>query len=212
MAYGASGGYSGGGYGGGYQGPQGGPPQPGGYGPQPGYGQPPKKKGMNGCLLAFLITGGLFLLMGIGGGIWFYISFKDFVDASGDMMAIVVKARNAPGTDELRDLGCKEAVALDMKELSKVAQRFEDAIAKREGREPKELDLDGEAAFYVQCESPKKKLTCEDVAKSFIKSVEPKGRIVVGVQGSGGSKECTETFDEHGKSLGKAEAPNLPAQ
>ncbi|NUO52183.1 MAG: hypothetical protein HOV80_25295 [Polyangiaceae bacterium] len=207
-----------------YGGPQGyGAPQPGGYhGPQggphggpyqpPGYVQPPKKKGMNGCLLAFLITGGLFLVMGIGGGIWFYISFKDFVDASGDMMGIVVKARNAPGTDEVRELGCQDAVALDMKELTKVAQRFEDAMAKRENREPKELDLDDEAAYYVQCSNPKKKLSCEDVAKTFIKAVEPKGRIVVGVQTGSSSKECTETFDQTGKKLGAGQAPNLDVQ
>jgi hypothetical protein len=205
MAYGGPQGY-GAPQGGGYHGPQGGGP----YQP-PGF-VPPKKKGMSGCLLAFLITGGLFLLMGIGGGIWFYISFKDFVDASGDMMGIVVKARNAPGTDEVRELGCQDAVALDMKELTKVAQRFEDAMAKRENREPKELDLDDEAAFYVQCSQPKKGITCEDVAKTFIKAAEPKGRIVVGVQSGSGTKECTETFDQTGKKLGAGQAPNIDVQ
>ena len=209
MAYGGPQGY-GAPQGGGYHGPQGGPHGGGPYQP-PGF-VPPKKKGMSGCLLAFLITGGLFLVMGIGGGLWFYFSFKDFVDASGDMMGIVVKARNAPGTDEVRELGCQDAVALDMKELTKVAQRFEDAMAKRENREPKELDLDGEAAFYVQCSNPKKKLSCEDVAKTFIKAVEPNGRIVVGVQTGSGSKECTETFDQTGKKLGAGQAPNIDVQ
>jgi len=205
MAYGAPPGYGGQGHGG-YHGPQGGPP---GY-----YGAPakPPKKGMSGCLLAFLIVGGLFLVSAIGGGVWFYVSFKDFVDATGDMMGVVVEARNAPGAKEVRDLGCKEAVAIDMAKLSKVAQRFEDAIAKREGREPKQLALDESAEYFVQCNQPTGKVTCEEVAKAFIEAVEPDGRIVASVSGRSGSKECTESFDKNGKSLGKAEAPNLPTE
>ncbi len=204
MAYGAPPGY------GGYQGPQGGPHP--GYGAQRPYVQPPKKKGMSGCLLAFLIVGGLFLVSAIGGGIWFYVSFKDFVDATGDMMSVVLEARSAPGTNEVRELGCADAVALDMKQLTKVAQRFEDAVAKREGREPKELELDGEATHFVQCTTSAESITCADVAKTFIKAVKPNGKIVVGVQTSGGRKQCTESFDEDGKSLGKATAPDLPQQ
>jgi hypothetical protein len=207
MAYGAPPGY------GGYHGPQGGPPQQG-FGP-PGYGapaQPPKKKGMSGCLLAFLIVGGLFLVSAIGGGLWFYFAFKDFVDASGEMMSIVLEARNGPGAEEVRDLGCKEAISLDMKKLAKVAQRFEDAVAKREGREPKDLDLDEGAGYFVQCNQPKGKVTCQEVADTFIKAVKPKSKFVASVAGGSGKAECTETFDENGKSLGKAEAPNLQVE
>lgn len=207
MAYGAPPGY------GGYHGPQGGPPQPG-FGP-PGYGapvQPPKKKGMSGCLLAFLIVGGLFLVGGVGAGLWFYFAFKEFVDASGEMMSVVLEARNAPGAAEVRDLGCKEAVVLDMKKLSKVAQRFEDEIAKREGREPKSLKIDESASHYVQCNQPKGKVTCQEVADAFVEAVSPKGRFVASVSGSSGKNQCTESFDETGKNLGKADSVNLPTQ
>ena len=50
------------------------------------------------------------------------------------------------------------------------------------------------------------------IADGVIKAVEPKGRIVVGVQTGSSSKECTETFDQTGKKLGAGQAPNLDVQ
>jgi hypothetical protein len=174
----------------------------------------PPKKGMSGCLIAFLVVGGLFLVSMIGGGIWFYSEFGGFVGATGDMAKLMVDAQNAPGTKEMKKAGCTEAFALDMKKMAKTIQRFEDEMAKREKRKPKPVDLgkEGVGSHMLICkktlgEAP----TCEKVAKAFIDEVKPDSEITVTVESSGSNK-CTERFDTNGKNLGKGEAVDLPTQ
>jgi hypothetical protein len=175
-------------------------------------GPPPVKKGMSGCLLAFLIAGGLFLLVAVGGGIWAYMQFSEFIGATKDMAKLMIEAQNAPGAAEIRKLGCNQAIVLDMAKLSEVAQRFEDEIARREGRSAKKLDLGEEATYFVQCQAGfTDKISCQAVADAFVGAVEPSGKFVVQVADAGGNQQqCNEAFDAKGRSLGKTDAPDLP--
>ena len=172
---------------------------------------PPPKKGMSGCLLALLIVGGLFLVTSIGGGLWLYSEFGEFMGAGKEMVEIAVEAEKAPGTKEMKAAGCDEALALDMKRLMAVMERFEKEIAKREGRKQKPLDLDvKEAQHVLVC---KVKLgdppACDKVAKAYADATSPQGNFLVSVEKLGTAK-CAERFDPKGKSLGKADHFEMP--
>jgi len=169
---------------------------------------------MSGCLLAFLVVGGLFLVMMIGGGIWFYSQFSGFVGATGDMAKLMVDAQKAPGTKEMKSAGCTDAFALDMKKMAKVIQRFEDEMAKRENRKPKDMTADigkdGGSNMLVCKKTFGEPPTCDKVAKAFIDSQHPDGSITVTVEGAGGVGKCTERFDKDGKSLGAGKKVDIP--
>lgn len=172
---------------------------------------PPPKKGMSGCLLALLIVGGLFLVGSIGGGIWLYSEFGEFMGATKEMAEVVIDSQNAPGTKEMKDVGCDEAMALDIKKLMGVMERFEKEIAKRENRKPKPMDLDvKEAQYALVC---KVKLgdapSCDKIAKAYADATSPDGNFIVSVEKLGSAK-CAERFDPKGKSLGKADHFQVP--
>lgn len=203
----------------GYGPPQGGygpgPGGPGGFGPGPQgnfgppQGPPPKKKGMSGCLLAFLIVLGLFVL---GGGITAFLIYREFgsfFGAAHDAMLEVQKAQKAPGTKELRSLGCEEAMVVDGKKLLAIGQRVEDEVAKRQNRTAKKLE-DKSIGVVVYCkntigETP----TCDKVASSYVGAVSPTESFVVSVMHLGDT-ECSATYSSDGKKTGTAEVPTLP--
>lgn len=169
---------------------------------------------MSGCLIAFLVVGGLFLVSLIGGGIWFYSQFSGFVGATGDMAKLMMDAQNAPGTKDMKKAGCTEAFALDIKKMGKVIQRFEDEMAKREHRKPKDVasdvTKDGGSHMLICKKTIGEAPTCAKVAKAFIDSQSPSDTVTVTVE-AGGVQKCTERFDSDGKSLGAGKAVNIPS-
>lgn len=200
--------HGGGPYGGG---PYGGAPYGGPVQAMPPAQPPPKKSGVSGCLIAAAILGGLVLL---GGGVGAYLLYREvggFVGATGDMAKIMMKAQSAPGTDEMRDAGCSTAVAIDTEELANAIQRFEDEMAKREKRAPKDISRDlGDASAILQCQTSKSSLDCQTIADAYRKAAKPKGRMLVSVTSSSGSQSCSESFERDGTKIGAAEMPDLP--
>jgi hypothetical protein len=183
--------------------------------PRPGAQPPKKSSGGRTCLIVVLVMTGLGLLVVGIGGFLVYREFGEFFGATGDMAGIIMKALTAPGTDEVRDLGCKQALAIDMKEMAKAVQRFEDEIARRENRKPKPIDID-QADVFVQCQVGllgSNKPTCDQVAKAYIKATSPDGKILVSVASEGGGNAnaamCTEVYDDKGTKVGTGVAPNL---
>jgi hypothetical protein len=184
-------------------------PQPAGWGQ--GAAPPPAKKKTSGCLVGCLVSMGLGLVVAVGLGIWAYSEFGSFFGGVGDLAGVMMKARNAPGAAEIRAKGCKEAMVIDAKEMTKAMGRFEEEVAKREGRSPKTKPA-AEADVVLVCQAePGLAPTCDTVAKAYIAAVHPKGKFVAAVT-TGGSKkaECTEVFDASGKSLGASSGLVLP--
>lgn len=194
----------------GYGGP-GGPGGPGGYGGPPAMQQPPKKKGMSGCLIAFLVVSGLFVVGVIGVGIFVYRELGGVLGGVKELAELMTKASTAPGTKELKDKGCDQAFAIDAKEMEKVLNKFEKEIAKKENREPKPVDLAKEGAYFVQCTMKSgKKLSCEDAAKTYVDATSPGEPFMVSV--TGGGTDCSASFSKDGKKIGDVAAPNIPKQ
>ncbi len=234
--YGGQGGQGGNPYGGqqGYPPQQQGyPPQQQGYpqqqqqqgfgGGQPGYGgpapaMPPKKKGMSGCLLAFLIVLGLTL---VGGGIAGWLIWREvggLVGGVAEIAGIMTDAAKAPGTKEMKsDAGCDEAFAIDVDKLQTAINKMEAEIAKKEKRDPKpmeDLTKDGTALLVTCVVKKSDPPTCADVAKAFMDGGKPKEKFLVTVTKNTQSGEtvCGEIYDEHGKKLGTGKAPNIPTK
>jgi hypothetical protein len=167
--------------------PQGSPPgypQPGysqqGY-PQPGYPQPPPpKKGMNGCLLAALIVGGVCILIAAVVGIFVWKAAKVITAAAEEGL-------NAPGTAELRAAGCDAAVIMDM---SKISSLFDAGTTSA-----------GESVI-VSCSvvAGKTAPKCDDLAKTYVKAVGgSRGNFLVQVTPqSGGAPMCKKVYSSSG--------------
>src|SRR5689334_11448298 len=112
-------------------GPPGQPPM--GYpGPQMA---PPKKKGLwIGCWITMFSVLGFFLL---AGGIIAYGTYKvatnkdvqNVMGAIGEAAQLAAEAQAAPGTNELRALGCQTAMAFDASKMQKLGSSFMDASA-----------------------------------------------------------------------------------
>jgi hypothetical protein len=165
---------------------------------------------MGGCLIAFLVVFGLFIVGAGVAGFLIYRKVGGFVGAAKDMVVEVQAATKAPGTKELRKLGCEEAVALDGRKLLKIAQRMEDEVAKQQGREPKKVD-DKEVTTYVYCKNNVgDELTCDEIAKTYVDAVHPDQQFVVSVTRLNQNK-CSGSYAADGKHLGDAEAPEIPS-
>jgi hypothetical protein len=171
----------------GYPPQQGYPQQPPGYPPQQGYGPPqgpPPKKGMNGCLLAALIVGGIGIVVAAIAGIFIYKAAKAIT-------AVAEEGLNAPGSAELRAAGCEAAVVMD---LSKISALFDAGAT--QGSTP---------GIVISCAtSPAKKApTCDDLAKTYVKAVGAPGTdFIVQVQPQGGAKpDCKKVYSPKGTFL-----------
>jgi hypothetical protein len=98
----------------------------------PHYPRPQPKKSGNGCLIAMLVVGGIFVLGGIfvGIGIYQFASSKEgkqIISVVGEGAKVAAEAQTAPGTSELKKLGCKQPMVMSMERLMKIAQTFNDA-------------------------------------------------------------------------------------
>lgn len=87
---------------------------------------------MSGCLLAFLIVGGLFVVGALVAGFVAYRFMnsdegKKIVSAVSTNMEIIQQAATAPGTKELRALGCNNAMVFDESQMQTMASAFGDA-------------------------------------------------------------------------------------
>ncbi len=168
--------------------------------------QPPKKKGMSGCLLAFLVVFGVFI---VGGGIAGFFIYRTFVGPFKEMMAVVQEGQNAPGTDALRAAGCKQASAMDSEKLFKVVSEFADKFGAKSGQlKPPD------APTTVLCTlEPSKELTCDQVAEKYVSAAAPKDKFSVMVQehgsGSQHNSKCSYLYDASGTRLGDATPFNI---
>ncbi len=177
---------------------------------------PPKKKGMSGCLIAFLVVLGLFI---VGGGIVGYLVWREVGGlASGvaEIAGIMADAAKAPGTKEMKDdAGCDEAFALDVDKLTKAINKLEAEIAKKENRDPKPMEdfTEDGTAFLATCvvkgsKAPK----CDDVAKAYVDGAKPKDKFLVSVtkNDQNGETVCAGIYDDDGKKVSDSKGFKMP--
>jgi len=170
------------------------------YPPAP-YAAPPPKKGVSGCVIALAIVGGIVLLGGIAAGIGIYAFATSDIGKTtfkvlGEGTKIVQEGMKAPGTPEIRALGCEQAMVLDMKDFAALMSDILDAgpdAAMPEG-------------LMVTCQvrSASRAPSCDDVAATYVGAVGvARSQFVVSVQQQGNSNPlCQSTYDATGAFVG----------
>lgn len=183
------------------QGPMGTPGQPpmGTYGPPMGM-PPPKKKGLStGCWIAIVAVLGFFMLVG---GIIFYIGYKVANDkdvqhvmgAIGEATQLAAEAQKAPGTNELRALGCQQAMALDAAKMVKLGSSFMD------GGAPPPTPSDVDTIVTCQVSFGGAAPSCDDAAKAYIRGAAPHKNFMLSVS-SQGKQSCGNVYSPAGAAL-----------
>jgi hypothetical protein len=145
----------------------------------------------------------LFMFVSCGGFVA-YISYKisqnpevqNAFSAIGESAKVMAEAANAPGTKELRELGCTQAMAIDMKRMAEVGKRLD-------AKNPP-----AEVGSAVICEWRKSETppTCDDAAKAYVRGALPKEKFSLSVQLRTGEQSCTGTYDETGALLHDGDA------
>lgn len=186
-------------------GPQGQPMGAPGLPPYPSPGQPPfgapppRKKGMStGCLIAVLVTIGMFAAVG---AVAFFIAYKigsnkdvqNVMGALGDGAKIIAEAQAAPGTAELRALGCDQAMAIDASKMQKLVGSFVDAGA----APPPEV----ERIVMCQIDSFTVAPACDDAARAYVRGGRPTRKFMLTVAVNK-KQTCGGIYDASGKMLG----------
>jgi len=167
--------------------------------PQPPHPpQPPQKKGMSGCMIAFIVVSIVGLITALVFGVAIYLvvtskAGKTAFKVIGESTKIAQKGMTAPGTPELRTLGCETAMVVDLKDMNELMSDLLDAG-------PDASRLDG---LIVTCDLPSgaSPLACDDVAKTYVRAVggTASADFVVTVKHHNNSHAlCESTYDESG--------------
>ncbi len=165
---------------------------------------PPPKKGMSGCLIALLVTGGVALLGAVAVAVAIYAFAtskvgKTTIKIIGESRKIAEKGMSAPGTPEIRALGCEQAMVIDMKDFAALMSDILDAGP--------DAGMDG---LMVTCQvrAGARPPSCDDVATTYVRAVKSaSSEFVVTVQRPGDSKAlCEATYDASGALIGSGGA------
>ena len=180
-------------------GPQGGPAWPA---PPQMAAPPPKKKGIStGCWIALAAV---LLFFGSVAGVMIYIGYQvsqnkdvqNVMGTLGDVAGLAIEAQNAPGTAELRALGCEQALALDPAKMQKIAEKFMDQDASLPP-----LPTPG-IGRIVMCQvgafgtAPK----CDDAARAYVRGAAPTASFMLMVQ-TNKKTTCDGTYSSTGALL-----------
>jgi hypothetical protein len=162
---------------------------------------PPKKSSGHGCLIAALVVGGLLILtvMIIGFFAYRYVQTdqgKAIWGAFTEAAKIAENGMNAPGTAELRELGCKQAFVMDMGQIEKLGDAFRGMGAKPADKAP--------AGVMVMCTVGYlgKGPSCDLAAATYVKALGGSATqpFMVMVKSQSSSKaDCFSTYSEDGK-------------
>ncbi len=173
--------------------------------PPPMQPPPAKKKGLStGCWIALAA---ILIFFGSVAGVMLYIGYKvsqnkdvqNVMGTLGDVAGLAVEAQNAPGTAELRALGCQQAMALDPVRMQKIAERFMDQDA---GLPPLPAP---NVERIVMCEANAfgAAPTCDDAARAYIRGAAPRKDFMLMVQQNKKTK-CDGLFSPSGALVGPA--------
>jgi hypothetical protein len=164
----------------------------------------PQRAGMPTAVKVLLILGLLFLLF-IGGfvGVCAYCVAANpelgrMGKFMGESLRMSLAATKAPGTRELREAGCAQAMVMDMRRIGELVKEMEES---ERGSAVEAEDLDT-VIIFCQVSSSEDALSCEDVARTYGAAVEnppaefeavvltrfPEKRVCEGVYGPDGTR------------------------
>ena len=136
-------------------------------------------------LIGVAILVGLLFVACVGAGVWMANSEEgqQFLEAA-------ASAQSAPGTEELRELGCTSAMVMSFGDVSGILGEIigEDELGGVSPDTP-----------FVICQATSAPPACEEVADTYIAAVSPEGPFSVQVQGGGG--DCQVFFDSAGNAI-----------
>ena len=138
-------------------------------------------------MIILIVIGALFLTCA-GGATLFMLS--DAGKAMREITESAMNASTAPGTDELRALGCEPAMIMD---FSAMGDLFRDAD------EEIPPELRGALSKMVICTSPD--LDCPAVAESYLDSQRPETPFAVLVTTPDGETGCQHLYTPEGELL-----------
>jgi len=188
-------------------GPQQGAPYPvQAQGPMP----PQKKKGMStGCIIAIVVVAVFFAsVAAVVGFIGYKIStdkdVQNVMGALGDAATLAAEAQSAPGTAELRGIGCEQAMALDMAKMEKMMRSFVDAGPGASPSKPAGTDV----GKMVVCQASAfgTAPTCDDAARAYVKGASPTKNFLLSVQ-QNKRDSCSNLYAPNGTIVAPAGKP-----
>lgn len=172
---------------------------------------PPPKKKTSGLTILLAVIGGGFLLIVLVVGVvaWRVMASpkgRFIVGVMGETVRIVQKAQKAPGTRELRAMGCKSAMVLDLEDFERLMERF-DAGSKQTGPAP----FGEMVACGVQPWSTPP--SCDEVAKTYVAAVGPRAKpFLTTVTKSGQQKAvCSALYEPDGTGSRAIDDPGAAA-
>jgi hypothetical protein len=180
---------------------------------QPVQQRPVAKKSDRGCLIALAsVGGGVFLLVAVGAFAVYRFSQsstgKAVFGAIGDMTELVNESQNAPGTKEVRGLGCTQAMAMDVDKMTRIMQRFDAG-----GGPPAKFSKMVVCQVGVLGTPP----TCDDVARTYLAAAGPpdRGFAVSVTKGTGKTTTvCSILYEPDGTMVGDlapGATPTIPS-
>ncbi len=154
-----------------------------------------------GCLIGLGVFGAILLLLLIVGGVLLYKVLdspegRKIVSAVADTTKLTQEAMNAPGTAELRTLGCNQAMVIDTERMMAIMESFTPDAGKTKLSEK----------TMVTCQMglmAKTAPSCEEVANGYLAAVPtPAGDFIVQVTMQGASKaKCLKRYSPAGVAL-----------
>jgi len=128
---------------------------------------------------------------------------KGAFKAISDGTKVAAKGMKAPGTAELRALGCEQAMVVPMKEFAPI---LADLDASGANAVPDELLVTCQASTFGKPPS------CDEVASTYVRAIgRANGDFFVTVTRQGSGKpECQQTYDATGDSVGASPVTTKP--
>lgn len=167
---------------------------------------PPKKKSSTFTILLVILGGGaLLFLIAVGIGVYVVMSSPEgrgIVGLMGEAVKISAKAQKAPGTKELRAMGCQQAMVMDADDFVKMASHID--AGRPQGTPPFGEMVTCNAKMWGTAP------TCEDVAVRYVGAVGARKRPFMVLVQQAGKKGCSALFDEHAQRLRDLDAPQPP--
>lgn len=161
---------------------------------------PSAKKSGNGCVIALAVFGVIGLLLLVAGGIVAYKVASSpegskIISAVGETKKLIDEAGKAPGTKELRKLGCTQAMVMDAERWLTI---FESAMPEAGTRAP--LNENVMVICQLGFGAGKSAPTCDDVKSTYLTAVpSPAGDFLVQVTAQGDSKpKCEKHYTRAG--------------
>jgi hypothetical protein len=156
----------------------------------------------NGCVIALIVVGALFVLgwvaVAVGIGIYFRSDGgKKVAGVIGEGIRMSTEAQNAPGAREIEKAGCSQGMVFDMEKLGEFAR----AIAGDASAEAAKSDIHTMVLCQVNMigSSP----TCDDVKRAYLGAVpSPPGPFLVQVKKmTEPDPRCMTTYSAKGEPL-----------